>query len=312
MAVNRKISDSATSGTPQNRLYHNLDSILPPPTHPNYTLWHTYHTQNRQRGITVADVVSSKRTIKNAMVLDIGCGSGGTSVEFVARRAKVVAIDIRKKYIMLVQSLLRANGINFGPEVCDAHSLSFKDSEFDCIILQDVIEHVTYPERILSEAARVLRPNGVIYLSTPNRWSPLNMIADPHWQLPLIATFPRRWVYFITARLLRRIPRDKHDIAALVSLPKLKIICDKNNLKATFVNEYVARAALDNPLSVFCNPFHIKLFKYIKHLKINCLIELIVNNRWGFFNYFLNPTWYLLLVKNERSIPKTTCPGSNT
>ena len=297
MAVEKQILNKGIKSSSLSQLHNDGESVLPPPSHPNFALWHTYHTTSRQRGIMVADVVSSKRNIKKALILDIGCGIGGTSLECAARGAKVVAIDTYKKYIMLLKNQERANSAPLYGGVCNAIFSSFKDGVFDCVILQDVLEHVTSQERALCEVSRVLKPNGIVYLSTPNRWSPLNMMADPHWQLPLISTFPRKWIYFVIARLLRRIPLEKKDVAALMSLKRLKSFCNKYTLKPSFVNKSIVQAAFKNPYSVFCSPVHIKLIKIIRLLKVNRIIERIVNNKWGFFNYCLNPTWYILAEK---------------
>ncbi|HEV3479799.1 MAG TPA: class I SAM-dependent methyltransferase, partial [Gaiellaceae bacterium] len=49
------------------------------------------------------------------------------------------------------------------------------DESFDKVLLSEVIEHLREPERAIAEAARVLRPGGVLAVSTPSRFSPLNL-----------------------------------------------------------------------------------------------------------------------------------------
>ncbi len=50
---------------------------------------------------------------------------------------------------------------------CDAQSLPFKGNIFDTIICIDVIEHVPDPQKMVSELVRVLKPGGILILSTP-------------------------------------------------------------------------------------------------------------------------------------------------
>ena len=50
---------------------------------------------------------------------------------------------------------------------CDGQSLPFKENLFDTIICIDVIEHVPNPQQMIGELARVLKPGGVLILSTP-------------------------------------------------------------------------------------------------------------------------------------------------
>lgn len=52
----------------------------------------------------------------------------------------------------------------------DCHHLPFADGYFDSVVCTQVLEHVADPERVLSEAARVLRPGGVLLLTAPMLW----------------------------------------------------------------------------------------------------------------------------------------------
>jgi SAM-dependent methyltransferase len=82
-------------------------------------------------------------------VLDIGGGSAHVK-EF---RKEILSVDI-----------LPFPGIDV---VCDAHELPFKDSEFAGIIMLDVLHHLERPVDFLAEAARILRPGGVLAMIEP-------------------------------------------------------------------------------------------------------------------------------------------------
>lgn len=51
----------------------------------------------------------------------------------------------------------------------DANELPVADAIADAVLLLDVVEHIARPERALSEAARVLRPGGVVIVTVPHR-----------------------------------------------------------------------------------------------------------------------------------------------
>lgn len=54
------------------------------------------------------------------------------------------------------------------PEVlADAKKLPFKDNSFDIALLLQVLEHVDYPDKAIKEAARILKPNGILIISIP-------------------------------------------------------------------------------------------------------------------------------------------------
>ena len=51
--------------------------------------------------------------------------------------------------------------------IADAHQIPVKDSYFDVVIIQAVLEHVLNPQKVVSEITRVLKDNGIVYAETP-------------------------------------------------------------------------------------------------------------------------------------------------
>jgi SAM-dependent methyltransferase len=50
----------------------------------------------------------------------------------------------------------------------DAESLPYRDGSFDVALCLQLLEHTPYPEKVVGEIARVLRPGGILFLSAPN------------------------------------------------------------------------------------------------------------------------------------------------
>lgn len=104
--------------------------------------------------------------------LDAGCGAGqGTSYLARSGARYVVGVDIaldaiayaRKHYIEQdVKSILA-----FGR--MDVTRLGFSDHTFDIVTSIEVIEHLAKPENYVAEIRRVLKDNGMLVLSTPNK-----------------------------------------------------------------------------------------------------------------------------------------------
>ena len=106
------------------------------------------------------------RFAEGARVLDAGCGSGYGSAEFVSA-ASVVGVDISADATAHARREYGGPGVHFLQASCDA--LPFADQSFDLIAAFEVIEHLEQWQRMLTEACRILRPAGILLVSTPNR-----------------------------------------------------------------------------------------------------------------------------------------------
>ncbi|MFF2912166.1 class I SAM-dependent methyltransferase [Paenibacillus sp. NPDC057934] len=109
-------------------------------------------------------------SLKNMKVLDAGCGTGYGSLLMSQYALNVTGIDISDETIEWCNSHYEAQkNLNFIQASLD--SLPFNDSEFDCIVIFEVIEHVNkeIQNSFLKEAKRVLKPNGILIISTPNK-----------------------------------------------------------------------------------------------------------------------------------------------
>ncbi len=99
------------------------------------------------------------------VVLDAGCGYGyGTAILAGAGASRAIGIDISEEAI----EAARAHG-DAQFETGDVASLPFDDDSFDLVTCFEAIEHLVRRDEALDELARVLRPSGVLLISTPNR-----------------------------------------------------------------------------------------------------------------------------------------------
>ncbi|HXN71253.1 MAG TPA: class I SAM-dependent methyltransferase [Candidatus Acidoferrales bacterium] len=110
-------------------------------------------------------------------VLDAGCGTGKFfSMDF-ARQAgcQLVGIDLR-------QGLSANSEIDFGVRA-ELNRLPFSDGSFDVVNCRLVIEHVDFPDIVLKEFYRILKPGGRLAIFTPNLLHYFGAAASltPHW-----------------------------------------------------------------------------------------------------------------------------------
>lgn len=103
-------------------------------------------------------------------VLDAGCGSGRVFQHRLAGRVRrVVGVDVTDEP--------RANANIDDALKANLGSLPLLDETFDLVVMSHVAEHLTEPEAVFRELARVLRPGGRLLLMTPNRWHYVPLVA---------------------------------------------------------------------------------------------------------------------------------------
>jgi ubiquinone/menaquinone biosynthesis C-methylase UbiE len=117
-------------------------------------------------------VMSKTATFPNKLVLDVGCGYGGYSLGAAKDGAGiVVAIDIVKRLVQIAKataSELHVNNIDF--VVANAELLPFQDGVGDIVFCNEMLEHVMSEQVCISEINRVLKSNGTLLFSVPNRF----------------------------------------------------------------------------------------------------------------------------------------------
>lgn len=138
---------------------------------------------NRKR-FQVADLVRKNIHIFSSLYgedrefkcVDIGCGTGVdlllirqllkphfTQSEFIGLEGNQVHYELsnlRKKYFNLDDIKFKIVDLTI--------ELPFDDNSVDFVYCSEVVEHILEPEKLLEEISRILQPNGVFVLTTPN------------------------------------------------------------------------------------------------------------------------------------------------
>jgi SAM-dependent methyltransferase len=108
-------------------------------------------------------------------VLDVGSGLGFFSERLVQRGAIVTACDIGPGLVEQTKKRARCKAV-----VADALRLveTFGTSRFDAVVSSECIEHTPSPLEALTQMVAVVKPGGLIAVSTPNRlWQPVVRMA---------------------------------------------------------------------------------------------------------------------------------------
>ena len=98
-------------------------------------------------------------------VLDIGCGPIPWFMSFNPKQFSGMQFTVLDKDNYTFENK-NYNVVSIGLMI--KKTLPFPDASFDCVTMFAVLEHLVYPEEIIKEIQRVLRPGGMLLLSAPS------------------------------------------------------------------------------------------------------------------------------------------------
>ncbi|HKA42202.1 MAG TPA: methyltransferase domain-containing protein [Burkholderiales bacterium] len=105
-----------------------------------------------------APLLDSVGILHGRHLLEIASGTGHLAADALARGATVVGVDVAPNMVALARQ--HVPGANFREG--DAEALPFQDKQFDSVLCCFGLLHFARPDQALREAARVLKPGGVL------------------------------------------------------------------------------------------------------------------------------------------------------
>jgi len=152
------------------------------------------------------------QNIKN--ILDFGCGSGIVANELKKAGYNVVGVDISQNAIN--ETKRKYPDINF---ICVSveNKLPFEDKEFDAIYCTEVIEHIYDTEFLMKEFGRILKKDGLLFISTPYHGFIKNLLItlfafDKHFNIfgPHIRFFTKKSLKHLLNKFNFKIQKIKY------------------------------------------------------------------------------------------------------
>lgn len=173
---------------------------------PTSRAFRSLHSVNALREALLAGWLGDR--LRGARTVDLGCGGGVLARGLARRGARIVGIDRSPKSLLAAAEHVAGSFL-----VGDLRAVPLRTGVADVAILADVLEHVEEPRRAVAEAARVLKPGGMLYVNTINR------------------TRRARWLAVHLAEGLGLVPRGTHDPALFVTPAELRHYGEQHGLQ---------------------------------------------------------------------------------
>lgn len=113
--------------------------------------------------------VAERAPLRDARVLDVGCGGGLLCESLTREGARVTGIDLAAAMVEVAQLHAAEQRLAIHYEVSAAEQLAERGERYDVITCMEMLEHVPDPAAMLRTLARLLRPGGQLFISTLNR-----------------------------------------------------------------------------------------------------------------------------------------------
>jgi 2-polyprenyl-6-hydroxyphenyl methylase / 3-demethylubiquinone-9 3-methyltransferase len=132
--------------------------------------------------------------LQGLSLLDIGCGGGLLSEPMARLGARVTGVDAAARNVGVAALHAEKQGLAIDYRRGTAEALTESGAQFDIVLALEIVEHVADVELFLKSCGRMVKPGGLLFLSTLNR-------TAKAWALAIAgAEYVLRWL-----------PRGTHD-----------------------------------------------------------------------------------------------------
>ncbi|MFZ3087185.1 MAG: methyltransferase domain-containing protein [Methylotenera sp.] len=119
--------------------------------------------------------------VNNVKILDIGCGDGSLSLQFLNKSNLITFVDISDKMLEVVKEKIPVGLVSNTVLINDSFDAVSDDESFDVIICVGVIAHVPSVELLFKKIATILKPGGLLVLETTPNPYPIGKLLFPYY-----------------------------------------------------------------------------------------------------------------------------------
>lgn len=150
--------------------------------------WGKDHRDRKAMAIVATLQAYEGESVLQGVWVDLGCGSGGIVENLAPYVERIIGVDPEPWPDWRVLEAAN-NNVTFLIAPCDEREPPLARNSADVVICNQVYEHVSSPENLLSNIHSLLKPGGVCYFAGPNLLWPI----EPHLFWPFIHWLPRRF-----------------------------------------------------------------------------------------------------------------------
>lgn len=193
--------------------------------------------------------------ISSGKLLDIGAATGFFMSIAKKRGFNVVGVELSD----FAARKGRENGLDI--VTGDLLNTNFEGESFDVVTMFDVLEHVPDPKKLISEVSRILKPNGLIIVNTPDAESMWAKVLGKRWQLIMP---PEHINYFSPKNLSKYLEDNGYDVKINTKIGKkftlqyiLKMLYKWQGLRIFLVKSNKFLSSISVPINLRDNFFMI-------------------------------------------------------
>lgn len=168
-------------------------------------------------GLIRAENKNKPDVLKGIKILDVGCGAGILTEALAKLKADVTGLDPSKELVKIARDHLDGQSIHVEYITEFIEDYAIKNAEkYDVVVASEVIEHVPEKRSFLKGMAKCVKPNGSIFITTPNR----SIVS---------------WFTTIIAELIKVLQKNSHDWRQFITPSEVGDILNEVNCDTALV-----------------------------------------------------------------------------
>lgn len=158
------------------------------------------------------------RSLKGLKIADIGCGGGLVTEPLARMGATVTGVDAGKENIKVAKAHAAAHGLQIDYQATTVEKIAASGKQYDVVTALEIVEHVADVPLFMKALCKIVKPGGVLIMSTLNRT-------------------PKSYLLGIVAaeHILRWVPAGTHDWKKFLKPSELQREIEPHGLEVTDV-----------------------------------------------------------------------------